>query len=63
MSLAFINPVVQLEPESGNLPRACAFYTRLLGWPTEVISVAGSRDYAVRDPEGNLWSFGTYRPA
>jgi uncharacterized glyoxalase superfamily protein PhnB len=20
-----------------------------------------SRDFAVRDPEGNLWSFGTYR--
>ena len=23
----------------------------------------GSRDFTVRDPEGNLWSFGTYRPA
>jgi uncharacterized glyoxalase superfamily protein PhnB len=23
----------------------------------------GSREYTVRDPEGNLWSFGTYRPA
>jgi uncharacterized glyoxalase superfamily protein PhnB len=22
----------------------------------------GSRDFIVRDPEGNLWSFGTYRP-
>jgi uncharacterized glyoxalase superfamily protein PhnB len=22
----------------------------------------GSRDLALRDPEGNLWSFGTYRP-
>lgn len=22
----------------------------------------GSRDFAVRDPEGNLWSFGTYGP-
>jgi uncharacterized glyoxalase superfamily protein PhnB len=21
----------------------------------------GSRDFAIRDPEGNLWSFGTYR--
>ena len=21
----------------------------------------GSRDFAVRDPEGNRWSFGTYR--
>jgi uncharacterized glyoxalase superfamily protein PhnB len=23
----------------------------------------GSREYSVRDPEGNLWSFGTYAPA
>ena len=23
----------------------------------------GSRDFALRDPEGNLWSFGTYAPA
>jgi uncharacterized glyoxalase superfamily protein PhnB len=23
----------------------------------------GSRGYTVRDPEGNLWSFGTYRPS
>ena len=22
----------------------------------------GSREYTARDPEGNLWSFGTYRP-
>jgi uncharacterized glyoxalase superfamily protein PhnB len=22
----------------------------------------GGRDYCARDPEGNLWSFGTYRP-
>jgi uncharacterized glyoxalase superfamily protein PhnB len=22
----------------------------------------GSRDFIVRDPEGNLWAFGTYRP-
>ena len=22
----------------------------------------GSRDYSVRDVEGNLWSFGTYDP-
>jgi uncharacterized glyoxalase superfamily protein PhnB len=22
----------------------------------------GSRDFAVRDPEGNLWAFGTYSP-
>jgi uncharacterized glyoxalase superfamily protein PhnB len=23
----------------------------------------GSRGYTARDPEGNLWSFGTYRPS
>jgi uncharacterized glyoxalase superfamily protein PhnB len=23
----------------------------------------GSRDFAVRDPGGNVWSFGTYRPS
>jgi uncharacterized glyoxalase superfamily protein PhnB len=23
----------------------------------------GSREYAARDPEGNVWCFGTYRPA
>src|SRR4051794_23680157 len=23
----------------------------------------GSREYSCRDPEGNLWSFGTYRPS
>ena len=23
----------------------------------------GSRDYTARDPDGNTWSFGTYRPA
>jgi uncharacterized glyoxalase superfamily protein PhnB len=28
--------------------------------PTD--QVYGSRDYSARDPEGNLWSFGTYRP-
>jgi uncharacterized glyoxalase superfamily protein PhnB len=22
----------------------------------------GSREYSVRDPEGHLWSFGTYNP-
>jgi uncharacterized glyoxalase superfamily protein PhnB len=22
----------------------------------------GSRDFTVRDPEGNLWAFGTYAP-
>jgi uncharacterized glyoxalase superfamily protein PhnB len=25
--------------------------------------VHGSRDFSARDPEGNLWSFGTYAPS
>ena len=23
----------------------------------------GAREYTARDPEGHVWSFGTYRPA
>jgi uncharacterized glyoxalase superfamily protein PhnB len=23
----------------------------------------GSREFAARDPQGNVWSFGTYRPS
>jgi len=37
------NPVVHLELRTGNLPRACAFYTSLFGWGVERIEVgAGS---------------------
>jgi len=28
-----------------------------------VVGYYGSRGYTARDPEGNLWSFGTYQPA
>jgi predicted enzyme related to lactoylglutathione lyase len=33
------NPVVHLELQTGNLARACAFYTQLFGWPAETISL------------------------
>jgi uncharacterized protein len=33
------SPVVHLELHTGNLPRACAFYTRLFGWRAETIHV------------------------
>ncbi len=33
------NPVVHLELRTGNLPRACAFYTRLFGWRAEKVEV------------------------
>jgi predicted enzyme related to lactoylglutathione lyase len=37
-------PVVHLELHTANLPRACAFYTRLFGWRAEQI-VTGGRSY------------------
>jgi uncharacterized glyoxalase superfamily protein PhnB len=44
-----------------------ARYERALASGAEVVRALhdtdyGSRDFIVRDPEGNLWSFGTYRP-
>ena len=44
-----------------------AHYERAVGHGAEVVRALhdndyGSRDYMVRDPEGNLWSVGTYRP-
>jgi predicted enzyme related to lactoylglutathione lyase len=43
MAPALAHPVVFLELRTANLPRACAFYTRLFGWRAETIHVgAGS---------------------
>jgi uncharacterized protein len=37
------HPVVHLELHTGNLPRACGFYTQLFGWRTETVRTdAGS---------------------
>jgi predicted enzyme related to lactoylglutathione lyase len=44
MSPASSYPVVHLELHTGNLPRACEFYTRLFGWTTSTYRV-GSRTY------------------
>jgi len=41
MSRARPNPVVHLELRTPNLPRACAFYTTLLGWRAESVHLAG----------------------
>lgn len=38
------NPVVHLELRTGNMPRACAFYTRLFGWRAETVHT-GAGDY------------------
>lgn len=40
MSWAIANPVVHLELQTANLPRACAFYTELFGWRAETIRAA-----------------------
>jgi predicted enzyme related to lactoylglutathione lyase len=60
------DPVVHLELHTGNLPRACAFYTRLFGWRAERIT-AGSSTYMAlglggleggvveSDTESSLW--------
>ncbi|MQA72757.1 MAG: VOC family protein [Solirubrobacterales bacterium] len=43
MAPALTNPVVHLELQTQNLPRACGFYTRLFGWRADRIEVpAGS---------------------
>jgi predicted enzyme related to lactoylglutathione lyase len=36
---ALANPIVHLELHTSNLARACDFYTRLLGWRAETITV------------------------
>jgi uncharacterized glyoxalase superfamily protein PhnB len=41
-------------------------YERVLSGGAEILDKPhdteyGSRDFALRDPEGNRWSFGTYR--
>jgi predicted enzyme related to lactoylglutathione lyase len=61
------NPIVHLELQTPNLARACAFYTRLLDWRAETITV-GSGSYLAlglgvgigggvveRDTERPLW--------
>jgi uncharacterized glyoxalase superfamily protein PhnB len=46
---------------------ADAHYSRARAAGAEIVreladTPYGSREYSLRDPEGNLWSFGTYRP-
>jgi predicted enzyme related to lactoylglutathione lyase len=62
---AVAHPVVHLELHTGNLPRACAFYTRLLGWRAETVHV-GSGSYLTLDMgdriEGGVVEKETERP-
>ena len=39
MAHTVASPVVHIELQTGNLSRACGFYTRLLGWRVERIRV------------------------
>ena len=67
MPRAAANPVVHLELCTGNLPRACAFYTRLFGWRAEKIDLGCGSYLALelgsgieggvveRDAERSLW--------
>ena len=67
MAPASINPVVHLELHTGNLPRACDFYTRAFGWRAERIHVGSGAYLALelggglsggvveREAEGSLW--------
>jgi predicted enzyme related to lactoylglutathione lyase len=65
MASAPDNPVVHLELHTGNLPRACAFYTGLFGWSTEAID-AGCRAYLAlglgKRIEGGAVECGIERP-
>ena len=54
MSAAVANPVVHLELRTDNVPRACAFYTRLFGWSAETIHANGSSYLALELGEGIL---------
>jgi uncharacterized protein len=59
------HPVVHLELHTGNLSRACDFYTRLLGWHTETIATDGARAYQALDlgrrVDGGVVECGTQR--
>jgi uncharacterized glyoxalase superfamily protein PhnB len=50
------------------VPDADEYYARARAAGADIVreiadTPYGSREYAVRDPGGNLWSFGTYYPA
>jgi predicted enzyme related to lactoylglutathione lyase len=53
MRPASANPVVHLELHTDNLPRACAFYTRLFGWRAERIDL-GCGSYLALEQGGGI---------
>jgi predicted enzyme related to lactoylglutathione lyase len=67
MARVLTNPVVHLELQTCNLPRACGFYTKLFGWRAERIDLGPASYLAIelgdgieggvveRDTERALW--------
>ena len=53
MNMAPANPIVHIELHTGNLARACAFYSRLCGWRSETID-AGCGSYQALDVGGGV---------
>lgn len=51
---------VRVEDPDAHHRRAVAAGAEVVTEPRE--TEYGSREYACRDPEGQLWSFGSYRP-
>jgi predicted enzyme related to lactoylglutathione lyase len=45
------DPIVHIELHTDNLPRACAFYTRLFGWQAETLH-AGALSYLALEVGG-----------
>jgi predicted enzyme related to lactoylglutathione lyase len=59
------SPVVHLELHTGNLPRAAAFYSRLLGWHPEKVDAGGGSYLSLdlgKEIEGGLVECETSRP-
>jgi uncharacterized glyoxalase superfamily protein PhnB len=50
-----------VENPDAHHARAVAAGADIVAEPTD--QPYGSREYAARDPEGNVWAFGTYQPA
>jgi predicted enzyme related to lactoylglutathione lyase len=46
------NPIVQLELRTGDLRRACAFYTGLFGWKAEILRAAAGSYLVLELSEG-----------
>lgn len=53
MSPPAARPIVHVELHTANLPRACGFYTQLLGWRAETIH-AGTNTYLALSTGGGV---------